>query len=178
MSKEREEFFRSKNMESRMDNPRRAGASWSSIFAGTFVFLAIETTFGLLAAAIFPSMRTAGTLATGPGIWMIILSIIALYFGAKTASHLSGEARKLDGMYHGLVTFGMSIFSSLLIATMILGNTAAAETTLPKVLTANAVWLFVTFILGGIAAGIGGSYGVQTTKSSAVGEPVSMRPAA
>jgi fumarate reductase subunit D len=166
-------------MELRTENPRRAGASWSSIFAGTFVFLAIETTFGLLAAAIFSSPRTPGALPVGPGIWMIILSIIALYFAAKTASHLSGETRKLDGLYYGLVTFGMSIVSSLLVANMIIGNTAAAETVVPQLLSANAGWLFVTFILGGIAAGIGGSLGVpRTVKSSAVGEPVSMRPAA
>jgi hypothetical protein len=147
--------------------------SWSSIFAGTFLFLAIETTFVLLAVAIFPSMRTAGNLTIGPGIWMIILSIIALYFAAKATAHLSGAASRLDGMYYGLVTFGLSIFSSLLIAIMIVGNMTAAEypkmltaivgnmtaaeTTLPKMLTANATWLFVTLILGGISAGIGGS---------------------
>jgi hypothetical protein len=166
-------------MELHTENQTRTGASWSSIFAGTFVFLDIETTFGLLAAAIFPSMRAAGTLGVGPGIWMIILSIIALYFGAKTAGHLSGETRRLDGIYYGLVTFGMSIFASLLIASMIAGNTATAETTLPKILTANAAWLFVTFILGGISAGIGGSYGVpQRPELSAVKEPVSTRPAA
>ena len=166
-------------MESRIDNPRSVGASWSSIFAGMFLFLAIETTFVLLAVAIFPSMRTAGTLAIGPGIWMIVLSIIALYFGAKAAGHLSGAARKLDGMYYGLVTFGLSIFSSLLIATMIVGDMTAAATTLPRMLAANAAWLFVTFILAGISAGIGGSHGVPpTVKLPAVGEPASMRPAA
>jgi hypothetical protein len=168
-----------RNMESRLANTRKAGASWSAIFAGAFVFLAIETTFGLLAVAIFPSMRTAGTLATGPGIWMIILSIIALYFGAKTAGHLSGDVSKLDGMYYGLVTFGMSIFSSLLIATMIAGNAATAETTLTKILSANAAWLFVTFILSGISAGIGGAQGIpERAATAAPAEPVTMRPAA
>jgi hypothetical protein len=166
-------------MELRMENPRRAGASWSSIFAGTFVFLAIETTFGLLAAAIFPATHAAGALAAGPGIWMIVLSIIALYFGAKAASHLSGEARKLNGMYYGLVTFGMAIFSSVLIATMIAGNTANAEATFLGMVNVNAAWLFVTLILGGIAAGIGGALGVpETAKTSVPAEGVTMRPAA
>jgi hypothetical protein len=166
-------------MELRVENPRRTGASWSSIFAGTFVFLAIETTFGLLAAAIFPGTHAAGALGVGPGIWMIILSIIALYFGAKAASHLSGEARKLNGMYYGLVTFGMSIFSSVLVATMIAGNTANAAATLLGMVNANAGWLFVTLILGGIAAGIGGAFGVpEPAKTAVAGEHVSMRPAA
>jgi hypothetical protein len=96
-------------------------------------------------------------------------------------------------MYYGLLTFGLSIFSSLLIAIMIVGNMTvaeyskmlttivgnmtAAETTLPKMLIANAAWLFVILILGGISAGIGGSLGVQA-KSSAIREPSSTRPAA
>jgi hypothetical protein len=166
-------------MESRVENTIKAGVGWASIFAGTFVFLAIETTFGLLAAAIFPATHAAGALAAGPGIWMIVLSIIALYFGAKAASHLSGEARKLNGMYYGLVTFGMAIFSSVLIATMMAGNTASAAVTLSAMVAANAAWLFVTLILGGIAAGIGGALGVpEPATTSVAGEHVSMRPAA
>jgi hypothetical protein len=70
---------------------------------------------------------------------MIILSIIALYFGAKAASHLAGETRKLNGMYYGLVMFGLSIFASVLIATMIAGNTANAGLLLGMV-SAKALW--------------------------------------
>lgn len=56
---------------------------------------------------------------------MIILSIIALYFGGKTAARFSGQEHRLNGMYYGLVTFGLSVFSGILIATMAAGNTAA-----------------------------------------------------
>jgi hypothetical protein len=156
----------------------RTGITWSSVFAGSFVFLAIEVTFGMLAAAIFPGANRAGVLGAGPGIWMIILSIIALYFGAKAASYLSGEAGKLNGMYYGLITFGLSIFASLLIATMIVGNTASAGLLLGMV-TANAAWLFITLILGGIAAGIGGALGVpEVRKRPGAEERASLRPVA
>jgi hypothetical protein len=155
----------------------RTGGIWSSVFAGSFLFLAIEVTFGMLAAAIFPAANRAGALGAGPGIWMIILSIIALYFGAKAASHLSGEPRRLNGMYYGLVTFGLSIFASVLIVTMITGNTAKAGL-LPGMVSANPVWLFITLILGGIAAGIGGALGVPAVKRTVAEERAVLRPAA
>jgi hypothetical protein len=165
-------------MNLREEDLSRTGVSWSSVFAGSFVFLAIEATFGMLAAAIFPARYGAGALGPGPGIWMIILSIIALYFGANAASHLSGEARKLNGMYYGLVTFGLSIFASVLIGTMMAGNAANAGA-LPGMVTANAGWLFVTLILGGIAAGIGGALGVsEAVKSPVAEEHATLRPAA
>jgi hypothetical protein len=166
-------------MELHVENPRRAGASWSSIFAGTFVFLAIETTFGLLGAAVFPGMHVGGGLGVGPGIWMIILSIIALFFGAKAAGHLSGEVRRLNGMYYGLVTFGLSIVACVVIAALVAGNTPNAGSASLAMLDANAGWLFVTMILGGIAAGIGGAQRVPIRTELAVAQPpVSMRPAA
>ena len=153
--------------------------SWSAVFAGTFVFLSIEATFGALAVALFRSGPAAGTLGAGPGVWMIVLSIIALYFGARAAAHLSGEFRRLDGMYCGLVTFGLSIFASLLIAVMIAGNTAIAAA-LPAMIGANTAWLFVTLILSGIAAGIGGALGVPERVRATAGQepPTSIRSAA
>ena len=161
---------------------RRTGVSWSSVFAGTFVFLAIEITFSMLAAAIFAPVHANSGLGTGPGIWMIVLSIIALYFGGKTAAHFSGEARKLNGMYYGLTTFGLSIFTTIVIATMIAGNAIPSTQVGHGALTvvaANAVWLFVSLILGGIAGGIGGTLGVPNSASASAGtERASLRPAA
>ena len=151
--------------------------SWPSVFAGTFVFFAIEVTFGLLGAAIFPPTHGAAMVGAGPGIWMIVLSTISLYFGAKAGSHLAGVMRKLDGLYMGLVTFGLSIFGSLLAASIFLGSTMNAGTTMSAMTEDNALWLFVTLILGGIAAAIGGTASVPAA-SKPVAEPVAMRPAA
>lgn len=161
----------------REESVRRTGMSWSAVFAGTFVFLSIEATFGALAVALFQSGPTARTLGAGTGVWMIVLSIIALYFGARAAAHLSGEFRRLDGMYYGLVTFGLSILASMLMAVMIVGNTTANAAALPAMIGANALWLFVTLILSGIAAGIGGALGVpDKARGAAVQEaPKSIR---
>jgi MFS family permease len=146
------------------------GFSWSSVFAGTFIFLAIEITFGMLAWAIFGSQ--ASSLSAGAGIWMIILSIIALYFGALTAAHFSNEGRRLNRMYYGLVTFGLSIFSSIMIAAMAVGSAATSARSLLDGVAANAGWLFVALILGGIAAAIGGAFSTDHRKvaPSATGE--------
>lgn len=155
--------------------------SWSSIFAGTFVFLAIEITFSMLAAVIFAPLHADSGLGAGPGIWMIILSIIALYFGAKAATHLSGETRKLNGMYYGLTTFGLSIFASIVIAAMTSGNAIPSTQIGHSALTvvaANTVWLFISLILGGVAGGIGGALGIPKSVSAPAGtERASLRPA-
>ena len=124
--------FGVKRMELAVDRvfSKGKGFSWSSVFAGTFVSLAIEVTFAMLAWTIFGTARAA-SLSTGPGIWMIIVTIIALYFGAKTTAHFSGESRRLNGLYYGLVTFGLAIFSSIMIATMALGILAANSAPTP-----------------------------------------------
>ena len=155
------------------------GVCWSSVFAGTFVFLAIEATFGLLAAAVFPSASLGTRLGAGPGIWMIVLSIIALYFGAKTAAHFSGEVRSLNTMYYGLITFGLSIFSAILVAALAAANSMNATRTLLDGVAVNAGWWFATLILGGIAAAIGGAVSVnRKALPTVVPEPATMRPAA
>lgn len=167
-------------MESVRESPSvvRAGVSWSSVFAGTFVFLAIETTFGMLASAIFPSTSAGSSLNVGPGIWIIVLSIIALYFGAKTAAHFSSEARRLNAMYYGLITFGLSVFSLILIVCMVVGSAGNSARVLDG-LAANAGWLFVSLLLGGIAAAIGGAFSVSRRPVLAANpERVTLQPAA
>jgi amino acid transporter len=150
--------------------------SWASIFAGTFVFLAIEVTFGVLGAAIFASAsaRTAtpmnGGTGWGLGIWMVILSIIAVYYGAKTAGRLSRTTDRTQGMYQGLVVFGMSIFASILVVALAVGSSAPASlnpqvyrpTTVANFAAAGGYWLFVALVLSMIAAGIGGAHGAST----------------
>lgn len=154
--------------------------SWAGVFAGTFVYLAIESTFGLLGAAIFSSASNPATgvpsspaASTGFQVWMVILSIIALYFAGKTSSKLlSGSTDRNLGMYHGLVTFGMSIFATvLIIALSSTGGTVvytgamnarATAMTLGGYITAGGEWwLFVAFVLAMIAAASGGIHGVS-----------------
>jgi len=155
---------------------RETHFSWASIFAGTFVFLAIEVTFGVLGSAIFASAsapRTAtplnGGTGWGLGIWMVILSIIAVYFGAKTAGKLSHAMDRTRGMYQGLVVFGMSIFTSILVLALAVGSSAPGTlnpqayrpATVADVVANGGYWLFVALVLSMIAAAIGGSHGAQ-----------------
>jgi hypothetical protein len=159
---------------------RDSGLSWTGIFAGTFVFLAIETTFGVLGAAIFATATNPNSanpvgpgVSAGFGIWMIVLSIIAMYFGGKAAGRLSGWGPRSQGTYVGLVTFGMSIFASILIAALSMSSTAAGAAVqshanarnVVDVVTTGGYWLFITLLLAMIAAAAGGAYGLRSNRT-------------
>ena len=146
--------------------------SWPAIFAGTFVFLAIEVTFGVLGTAIFANASNPNSahpvtgMSAGIGIWLVILSIIALYYGGRTAAALSGANDRHTGMYHGLATFGFSVFTSIVVAALVLGTTVpnpaaavsnASPATVGSVVTTAGYWLFVALLLGMIAAAMGGT---------------------
>jgi hypothetical protein len=162
--------------------PAQRTFSWSGIFAGTFLFLAIEATFGILGVAIFATATNPSSanpigpgISTGIGIWMVVLSIISLYFAGKLASRLSGASTPSLGMHAGLVTFGMSIFTTVLMAGMVLGSTVggvtsigANATRLVDILTLGGYWTFVALILGMIAAGWGGMHGAMSGEKRAV----------
>ncbi len=163
--------------------------SWSSVFAGTFVFLAIEATLVALGIAIFTSAaHVRAGWVPGPGftVYATIISIIALYFGGRAAGALCGAWSRGAGMYHGLVTFGMSVFASLLIAALALGSTvtvAAASNASPQriadLLTAGGWGLFIALILGliGAAMGAAGEVSAQLRTRPATGSQT-LHPAA
>ncbi|HET9742038.1 MAG TPA: hypothetical protein VFQ00_04750 [Terriglobales bacterium] len=150
------------------------GLSWSAIFGGTFVFLAIEVTFGVLGAAVFASATTPANgnvvtsgISTGVGIWAIVLSIIALYFAGRTAAVLSRTTSRHVGLYHGLVTYGMALFTTVLVISMAVAGTAAttannavaSSSGVARVLADGGWWTFVALVLAMIAACIGGHQG-------------------
>lgn len=154
--------------------PVRPGFSWSGIFAGTFLFLAIEATFGILGVAVFATATNPNStnpvgpgISIGAGIWMVVLSIIALYFAGKLSSKISGSITRNIGMYAGLVTFGMCIVASIVITALTLGTSVAGATGIGFVgpirivdmLTVGGYWLFATLVLGMIAAASGGIHG-------------------
>ena len=148
--------------------------SWSGIFSGTFLFLAIEATFGILGVAIFTQAMSPNTAAPvapgvsiGSGIWMVVLSIIALYFAGKLASRVPGSITRNAGMYAGLVTFGMCLFASFLITSLTLGNNFrlqanmanASGAAIADFIIVGGYWLFAALVLGMIAAASGGIHG-------------------
>lgn len=161
------------------------GFSWSGIFAGTFLFLAIEATFGILGVAIFASATNPASanpvgpgISAGVGIWMVVLSIIALYFGGKLASRMGGATTRNMGMYAGLVTFGMCIFTSVLTTALVLGSTVggttgigfASPTRITDMLTTGGYWLFVALVLAMISAAAGGIHGSLSGRAQAAAD--------
>jgi hypothetical protein len=143
--------------------------SWPAIFAGTFVFVAIELTFGVLGTAIF---APGGVWSGGAGVWLIVLSIISMYFGARAAAHLARSPNSLNGLYHGLATFGVSAFTAIVIAALALmtsfggraGTLAQAQggpATIFQGAQTAGWWLFGALCGAFIAAMIGGSSGVR-----------------
>lgn len=90
--------------------------SWGAIFAGVILAMGLQLLLSLLGtgigmSTIDPLQRetpTDGTLGMSAGVWWAISSLIALYAGGWVAAHLAGIPRKLDGVLHGLMTWGLS----------------------------------------------------------------------
>lgn len=149
--------------------------SWPGVFSGSFLFLAIEATFGVLGVAIFTqainphSANPIGPgISFGSGVWMIVLTMIAFYFAGKLASSQSGTTTRASGIYAGLVTFGMCVFASFLITSIALGNTFGRHTgvapsgfTVADFIIIGGYWLFAAMVLGMIAAASGGIHGAR-----------------
>ena len=161
-------------------------ASWSAIFAGTFVFLAIEITFLALGIAIFggsAASPTSGTMATGISIWQGIVTLFALYFGGRTAGRLSGTAIRNIAIYHGLVVFGMSIFSAILVAVLILapaeianaGGATVSLLTVRHLFTEGGYALFSSLFVGGFLAAAGAVGEARHNQAPPVERPSNLR---
>lgn len=161
-------------------------ASWSAIFAGTFVFLAISITFLALGIAIFggsAASPTSGTMATGISIWQGIVTLFALYFAGRTAGRLSGTGNRNIAMYHGLVTFGMCIFSAVVTAVLILapaeianaGNATVSLLTVRHLFTEGGYALFSALFVGGFLAASGAASEAKHNVAPPVERPSNLR---
>ncbi len=160
---------------------KRRPSDWGAIWGGVFVFTAIWAVFESLALAIF------GTANMGPGmaIWTIVLTIIAMYIGARQTSRLAAANTKNDGLMLGMMMFGLSFVSALVLTTLtslVLGygatTTAGTHGLWAIGLTHGMAWTgFLTLFLGWLAALGGATSGVE--RSTVATRPaVEMRPAA
>jgi hypothetical protein len=104
----------------------RRHADWSAIWGGVFVFAAIWTVFESLALAIFSIPAALSGAGAGLAIWTIVLTIIAMYFGGLETGRLAGAATRRDGLAHGLMMFGLSIVSVIVL--MVLWNGVCGAT--------------------------------------------------
>ncbi len=147
-----------------------AFSRWGAIWAGTLASVAIWTVFGLLGEAIFASVANPNVanpisgLAVGIGFWAVILTIVAMFIGGRTAGRLAGVARRSDAIVLGMIMFALSLTAAVVISTlgaisigssMIAAGTASTEHVLRVFATLG--WIgFVSSVLGWLAA-IGGT---------------------
>lgn len=169
--------------------PARGRTDWGAIWGGVFCFTAIWAVFGALGLAIFASVANPGTaqpvlnMSVGIAIWMIILTIIAMYVAGVETGRLAAVATRHDGLVHGLVMFGLSVVGMAVLASIggsaLSGGTgvnAAGHSPYIFTVVADLGWGgFVALFLGWLAAMYGASTGVSHKVTHEVKE---IRPAA
>jgi hypothetical protein len=103
--------------------------SWSAIFAGVVLALAIQLLLGLLGVGIGAGAFQTGAgsnpvsgLGAGSAIWLLISSIIAMYIGGWVAGRLSGALRRQTGLLHGAVVWGFTTLAALYLLTSAAGS--------------------------------------------------------
>jgi len=173
--------------------PRRT--DWGAIWAGIFCFFAIWSVLGALGVAIFASSANPGANAPvlgqsiGMAIWVIVLTIIAMYVAGRETGHLADVRTRHDGLLHGLIMFGLSVVGLIVLisvggSALAQGSGVAGSTHSPYALTvvADLGWAgFVALFLGWLAAMFGASSGVShkvIPASTVRNEPREIRPAA
>ena len=87
---------------------------WGAVFAGWVVGLALQMVLMLLGlgfgawAIDFRENNPAEGLPTGAAIWTGVSMLIAAFTGGYVTSRLSGISTRRDGLYHGIVVWGVN----------------------------------------------------------------------
>jgi hypothetical protein len=117
---------------------------WSAVFAGWAVGLALQIVltlsglgFGAWAVDLHDANPTEG-IPVGAAVWTGLSTLISAFVGGYMTARLSGSAERIDGLYHGVVLWGVSwlVFAGLTttaMATMIGGAFSVFGTTLQTV---------------------------------------------
>ena len=140
--------------------------SWSAIFAGAVLVIAIEVLLGVLGAGVglgfvSPNSGTtpnASSFGTGAGIWWLVSTIIALIVGGYVAARLAGVPTRFDGVLHGLVIWSLTLLITVYLITSAVGG-----------LIGGAV-----SVIGGTVSAAGSAIG--STASGAAGGAKAMLP--
>lgn len=104
--------------------------SWSAIFAGVVLVIAIEVLLGVLGVGVglgFVSPKAgttpdAGSFGVGAGIWWLVSTVIALVIGGYVAARLAGVPTRFDGVLHGLVIWGLALLLTVYLITSAVGG--------------------------------------------------------
>ncbi len=109
--------------------------SWSGIFAGIVTALVVEALLNLFGLGVglvsfTPNKEVAAGIGIGSGIWMILVSIIALFLAGWIASTASCRSRKRIGALQGFITWGLSSLIVLFLMTSTIGAILGGVTSL------------------------------------------------
>jgi hypothetical protein len=92
----------------------RSRIKWSAVFAGWAVGLALQMILMLLGlgfgawAIDLRESNPAEGVPTGAAIWSGVSMLIAAFAGGYVTSRLSGTSLRSDGIYHGIVVWGVN----------------------------------------------------------------------
>jgi len=98
--------------------------SWGSVFAAAFVVVALQ--FALTALSIwgnfgFGNLTSIGSVtssATTIAVWTGVWAAVALLFGGIVVAGLSNSRSIGDGMWHAIVTWGVSVAAMTILSAL------------------------------------------------------------
>jgi hypothetical protein len=104
--------------------------SWAAIGGGVVLVVVLQLLLSLLGAGVglgtvnanAGSTPTASTLGIGAGLWWILSSCIAIGVGGFVAAWFAGVEIRLDGVLHGLVTWGIATLVTFWLLTSAIGS--------------------------------------------------------
>lgn len=110
--------------------PARVRISWGAILGGVVLVVVVQLLLSLLGTGIGLSTvdvqagttPDAGSLGLGAGVWWLVSSVVALFVGGFVAARLAGIAPRLDGLLHGLVTWGIATLLTIWLLTSAVGG--------------------------------------------------------
>jgi hypothetical protein len=106
--------------------PRPYHISWGAVFAGVVMGITVQVLLGALGVGIGASTidptREANPLAgigIGAAVWLFVSTIAAYYASGWIAARMAGFPARVDGVLHGLLTWGFStVFMLFLFGSM------------------------------------------------------------
>ncbi len=163
-----------------------SGIRWGAVFAGIvagFGLYLLLTLFGAAAglSVVGPQAAQMGEgVSIWAAIWGVVSMLAAAFVGGWVAARMSLLRRRIDGMLHGFVTWGLTtlIFAFFVTtAAGILGGALdlqgiqqGAQGQIIGIATAASWFLFASMLLSLILAIIGGALGARGTSNRAIGD--------
>ncbi len=101
--------------------------SWGAVFAGALLALVTQLALSLLGVGIglstidpLQERNPMNGLGTGAIVWYALSTLVALYVGGMVAGRLAGAPRRVDGLLHGLLSWGLvTLFTFYLLTTAV-----------------------------------------------------------